>query len=159
MPTTTLSNVRVALQIAADLVTSLFRGAVNHQVSQTFTIGSAAGNVQKIYSSDFVVVNSGTPTTFDLTSLLDPGAGAVTFAFVTHIIIENLSTTTAEIMTVMGGTNGLQATSTNPLQPNGGVWVMCNPNPGITVDGTHKIVNLAVASGTNVSGKITILGR
>jgi hypothetical protein len=83
----------------------------------------------------------------------------VSFGHVTHWLVENRSTTTAETMTIGGGTNALIAARAEPVQANGGLDFMAAPNPGILRDATHKTFQIAIASGTSVPGRLTIIGR
>jgi hypothetical protein len=79
---------------------------------------------------------------------------------VAAILVENDSTVAGQDMTIGGGTHPISATDSGFAQANGGVHLMWNPNPGYAVTGgTADTVTIAVAAGTNVPGKITILGR
>lgn len=164
MPTTTLSNPRTGVSISASLAVgatgaALLSGTINHApTNQTPTVGNSAGNVNKIYANQ-ITLATGTTTTLDLTALTDPAGGTVSLVHVNHFLIENLSTATAEIITAGGGTNGLVDTITLPIAANGGKLFYEAPNPGITVDSTHKLLRLDVASGTAVLVNVTILGR
>jgi len=76
------------------------------------------------------------------------------------ILVENDSTTAGQDMTIGGGTHPVSATDSGTAQANGGVWLMWNPNPGYAVSaGSADTITVTVAAGTNVAGKITILGR
>lgn len=134
---------------------------VNHASASTPVVGSGAGQVNKIYDSAFTIVDNATPTTIDLSNVADPQGNALSFSVVNAIKITNNSIVAGQDITPFGGTNGLLATST--------VKVLAGTTPGsltldfgttgVTVDGTHKIIQLALAAGAGVTGKITVLGR
>lgn len=154
----TLSNASISSQISVDIVRGGLAGTVTHRNAQTPAIGTVTNQVNLVFQNDFIVA-TGTPLTFDLTSLVDPAGSAINFGHVTHLHIENLSAVAGEDLTVGGGTNGLFAADPKPIRANGGNVQHADPNPGILVDGTHKIVQLAAAAGTAVLGRITIMGR
>ena len=153
-------------QVSAAIVSTITGGAspapstanVNHAAARTPTVGSGAGNVNKIYSAAFTVTN-GAPLSLDLTALTDPLGQANNFGTVYSILITNDSTTAGQDFTCFGGTNGLIATSTELCYANGGAKLLDTGTTGITVDGTHKIITIAVAAGTAVPGKITVIGK
>jgi len=77
-----------------------------------------------------------------------------------RILVENDGTTAGQDMTIGGGTHPISATDSGTAQANGGVHLTFNPNPGYSVvSGTSDTLTITVAAGTNVPGKITILGR
>lgn len=154
----TLSNASISSQISVDIVRGGLLGTVTHRNAQTPAIGTVTNQVNLVFQNDFTVA-TGTPITFDLTSLTDPAGAAINFGHVTHFHVENFSTITGEDLTIGGGTNGLFAADPKPVRANGGNVQHADPNPGILVDGTHKIIQLAAAAGTAVLGRITIIGR
>lgn len=131
---------------------------VDHKSDQTMTVGSGAGEANKNYSSEFTV-SSGTPLDLDVTALVDKVGTAIVFTEVQTIFITNGSTTTGQDMTIGAGTNPLFAADPNPIKSKGGVKLIHNPNPGITVSGSVKTLRITVAAGTNVAGHVTIQGR
>jgi hypothetical protein len=156
---TTLSNPSISAGISATIESGLLSGTITHRpAAQSPSVGTNAGNVNLIYSADFTVT-SGSPLSLDLSSIADAAGNVVTFGHITHFLAENRSTNTAEIMSLFGGTNGVFTADPKPLQANGGLSFMANPNPGVTIDGTHKIVTVTVAAGTSVPGRLTIIGR
>lgn len=156
----TLSNPSIIAQIVADIVSGRLSGNVRHAYSgPTLTIGSGAGQIQKIVTVDFTV-SAGTPLDYDLTAIDDPGGSAISFSFLTHLMIENLSTTAGQDMSLGAGANPVYATAdAGVIQANGGVSFKATPNPGVTIDATHKTIRITVAAGTNVQGRLTLIGR
>jgi hypothetical protein len=132
---------------------------VNHTYAPAvpLSVGNGAGQANKCYSAAFSVT-SGSPLLLDLTTLTDPLGGALNFGTVVDILITNDSVTAGQDFTIGGGTNGLFTAAPNTVQANGGQWHWTGVNPGLATDGTHKILQIANASGT-AAGKITILGR
>lgn len=157
----TLSNPQISAAISASLGSSSGPASTNtniqHSIAKQRTVGTAAGNVNKVYSAAFTV-DTGTPITIDLTTAADPQGNAQNFGTVYDIIIENSSSTTGQIMTLFGGSNGLVATGTLLLNP-GGAIAYTGGSVGITVDSTHKLIQISVAAGTGVAGRITVLGK
>ena len=158
---TTLVSPKVAVSATAGLTggaaPATSSSSPNHAVSWAPTVGTAAGNADKIYSAAFTVT-SGTPLVLDMTSLLDPLGGAVNFAHVLAVIISNDSVTAGQIFTVGGGTTPVLGSDQLTVQPNGGVGAVINPNPGYTT-ASANLLKILVAAGTAVAGKITIIGR
>lgn len=163
MPTTTLSNAVVQTQVSGDLTVSSGGFATNpsiyHRIAKAPSIGTAAGNVNKLYVAS-LTVDTGTPVSLDLTALTDPLGGTINFAKVFSIMVENLSTTTGQDITIGGGANAvIAARADTPIGPNGCYDHIVRPNPGHTVDATHKVLTVAVAAGTGVGFVVSILGR
>ncbi len=154
-------------QISSAITVALSGGAapavasanVQHSVAQTLTVGASAGQVSKVYSAS-LLVSTGTPASLDLTTgLFDPLGVALVFTKVSAIHINNLSTTVGQNLTIGGGTNGLFTASPNTCDANGGEWFIASPTAQITVDGTHKIITITAAAGTNVPYNITVIGQ
>lgn len=159
----TMTNPQVSLQISASLTggaaPATASSAVAHTIANALTSGSGAGQVNKTYSSAFTVT-SGSPLVLDLTTgLVDPLGNALVFSEVSAILISNDSTTAGQDFTIGGGTNPLFASAPNIVAANGGAWMILNPTAQITVDSTHKTVQISVAAGTSVPGKITVIGH
>jgi hypothetical protein len=155
-------------QITAAITATLTGGAapatvsgnVNHTPSETPTVGSSSGNVNKAYSVAGTVT-SGSPVDIDLTAVTDPLGASLNFSQVHAILLENLSTTAGQDLTLGAGTNPLLAASTQLAYAGtapGFVLQNCGTT-GITVDSTHKTVRVAVAAGTGVGYKLTIIGK
>jgi hypothetical protein len=159
---TTVASPALAASVTANLTGGAppapSQSPVNHSYNPTLTVGAAAGQSNKVYSAPFTVT-TGTPLALDLTTLVDPLGGALNFSAVTSILITNDSTTAGQDFTIGGGTNGLFTAAPNIVAANGGAYFISNPTAQITVDGTHKILTIAVAAGTGVGGKVTIVGR
>jgi hypothetical protein len=157
---TTLSSPAISASITAGLASGLLSGTVTHEpAQQTPAVGTNAGNVNLLYSADFTV-SSGSPLTLDLSSIADAAGNTAIFGHVTCWLVENRSTNAAELMTLGGGSNALipARTGADVIQANGGFDLMAAPT-GIVRDATHKTFQIAVASGTAVPGRLTILGR
>lgn len=126
--------------------------------SGSIAVGTSAGAANFGTTINFNVT-SGTPYTLDLTALTDTDGSSVTLASLSALKITNNSTTTGQDFTAGGGTNPIIASeSTDPIQANGGFHNARYP-AGITVDSTHKLLQITVAAGTSVSGTVTLLGH
>ena len=160
---TALSNpsasVQVKCQLAAGAPLAVVTSQVNHQPNLSLGAGNSAGNVDRCFSEAFTVT-SGTPLTINVTTALDPLGTAIACVHVTSVLVENDSTTAGQDFTVGGGTHPVLGTDQGTAQANGGVFFVINPSPGYTVSsGSADTLSIAVAAGTNVAGKVTILGR
>lgn len=129
-----------------------FTGSPTRDFERAF----ASTDVTKCYFNNYTVTT--TPTTVDLTSLTDAFGQAVSFSTVKHVQIINNDTT--RNLTAGGGTNALfaalpvlvgQAASTNS---NGSC---VNLTTNLTVDATHKIIQL-VASAGSISVDLFLVG-
>jgi hypothetical protein len=107
------------------------------------------------FSKEFTLA-TGTPQTVDLTSVADSGGNTVTFGHLVAWQYSNLSNSNGANVTIGGGTNAIIPAG-QPITKGGHVQQCCPE--GITVDGTHKIVTLSVASGTSEAGRLTLFGR
>jgi hypothetical protein len=160
-----MSTTVASPQVAASITATLTGGAapapatsqVNHQFSVQPTVGSSAGNVNKVYSTA-VSVDTASASSIDLTSVTDPLGNAVNFGTVTRIMLSNGSTTAGQIVTPFGGSNGVMSTGTQVLNP-GGCLLWDGGSVGVTIDGSHKILRLAAAAGSAVPISITVLGQ
>jgi hypothetical protein len=115
--------------------------------------------VDRCFSESFTVT-AGTPLTINVSSATDPIGSALGMVHVTSVVVENDSTTAGQDFTVGAGTHPVLGTDQGTAQANGGVFCVLNPNPGYSVvSGTSDTLQISVASGTNVAGKITIFGR
>ena len=132
---------------------------INHQPNIAIGTGNTAGNVDRCFSESFTVT-AGTPLTINVSSATDPIGSALGMVHVTSVVVENDSTTAGQDFTVGAGTHPVLGTDQGTAQANGGVFCVLNPNPGYSVvSGTSDTLQISVASGTNVAGKITIFGR
>lgn len=158
----TLSNPQISAAITSGMaggaLPATATGSISDGTARGAVVGSGAGQVNKIYSAAFTVT-SGTPFTIDLTTLTDLLGNAITFGTYIASKITNLSVTTGQDFTCFGGTNGLLATSTELCYANGGNKLHDTGTTGITVDSTHKIIQITVAAGTSVAGTITVIGK
>jgi len=154
----TLSNPSIVVQASADVASGLLSGSHIHRIAQTPNVGTSAGNVNLLAPYSFTLA-TGTPLSIDLTAAIDAGGNTVTFGHLTHYVLENLSTVSGENIAIGGGSNGVFTLDPTTAKPNGGAKFLADPNPGITIDSTHKIITLAAAAGTAVAGRITFYGR
>jgi len=160
---TTLSNpsasVQLKCQLTAGASPAVVTSQVNHQPNIAIGTGNTAGNVDRCFSESFTVT-AGTPLTINVSSATDPIGSALGMVHVTSVVVENDSTTAGQDFTVGAGTHPVLGTDQGTAQANGGVFCVLNPNPGYSVvSGTSDTLQVSVASGTNVAGKITIFGR
>ncbi|HEX4056230.1 MAG TPA: hypothetical protein VHX86_18370 [Tepidisphaeraceae bacterium] len=160
---TTLSNpqpsVQLKCQLTAGAAPAVVSSQVNHQPVVTLGAGNSAGNVDGCFSEPFTV-SAGTPLTITLPSATDPLGNVLAMVHVTSVLVENDSTTSGQDFTVGGGTHPVLGTDQGTAQANGGTFFVINPNPGYSVvAGTSDTLQISAASGVNVPGKVTILGR
>jgi hypothetical protein len=160
---TILSNPIIGLQFKCQLTAgsapAVVTSQVNHQPNTTIGAGNSAGNVDLCFCEPFTV-SAGTPLTVNVSAATDPIGNVLGMLHVTSVLVENDSTTAGQDFTVGGGTNPVLGTDQGTAQANGGVFSVVNPDPGYAVvSGTSDTLQISVAAGTNVPGKITILGR
>jgi hypothetical protein len=162
MPTTLANptvNVQLKCQITSGAAPAIITSQVNHQPNISIGAANTAGNVDRCFCEPFNVT-AGTPLTVNVSSATDPMGNALGIVHVTSVLVENDSTTAGQDFTVGGGTHPVLGTDQGTAQANGGVFCVVNPNPGYSVvSGTSDTLQVSVASGTNVAGKITIFGR
>ncbi len=118
----------------------------------------ATSEVTKLFFASFTVTT--TPTTIDLTSLTDEYGDSFSFATIKHLEIVNNDT--AINLTVGGGTNGVFAalpplSGQSPANATGSNGSCLNLTTNITVDSTHKILQLVAGSGS-ISVDVFIVG-
>lgn len=160
---TTLSNPSITINTRASLASGIAPAVlgctVNQSPATSIGVGSTAGNVNVCFSEAFTVT-SGTPITVNLLTGTDPFGTALGMVHVSHILVENASTTTGQDFTVGGGTHPVLGTDLYLCQANGGVVCVVNPNPGYSVvTSSSDTLQISVAAGTSVAGRITVLGR
>jgi hypothetical protein len=152
-------SISLKAQLSAGAPPAIVASQVNHSPAFALGAGNSAGNVDRCYSAPFQV-SAGTPLTFNVSTALDPLQNAIGMLHVAAILVENNSTVAGQDMTIGGGTHPISTADNGLAQANGGVYLMWNPNPGYAVTGgSADTVTITLASGTNVAGKITILGR
>jgi hypothetical protein len=162
MPTT-LSNpvatVQLKCQLTAGAAPAIVTSQVNHQPNLPIGPGNTAGNVDRCFSESFTIT-AGTPLTINVATATDPLGNALGIVHVSSILVENDSTTAGQDFTVGGGTHPVLGTDQATAQANGGAVCIVNPNPGYAVvSGASDTLQISVAAGTSVTGKVTILGR
>jgi hypothetical protein len=167
MAVTLTSTLKV--NFTASLVNAGTRITATAPVAHSYTLSLASGTIintaDKIFHDDRTVT-AASPDSIDLAgALTDPLGATVTFAKIIGIIIENSSTTAAEILEVGGNAAPFStwlgaASDTIKIGP-GGCFVLFNPSlAGYAVTGTTAdILDIDVASGTNVPYIITVVGR
>jgi hypothetical protein len=158
-----LTNPQVSAAIAATLsggaVPATTSAAIAEALAMTYTVGTAAGNVNLVYANA-LTITSGAPQDFDVTALTDPLGAAINFGHVTDILLVNLSTTAGQDFTLGGAaSNPLFAALPTVARANGGYLLIHDPNPGIAVSGGAKVIRAAVAAGAAVSALLLLLGR
>jgi hypothetical protein len=151
------SGAGLTAQVSTGTALSSATATVNHTPAKALVAGTSATQISKIHSARYLVT-TGTPLSIDLTSVTDPVGASLNFGFVSRILISNASTTAGQNATVLGGTNGLVAASPFTLGPGGHLKVDLGDQE-ITVDGTHKIITVTLAAGTNVPIDVTVMGR
>ena len=154
---TTLSNLNINSQISADIASGLLTGKFNNRSAATPSVGTSAGSINLLVHQTFSI-NSGTPLAIDLTSVADVAGNTVTFGHLNYIKILNSGTNSGGDLSIGGGTNGVFTADPKSIRANGGIATHYDPNPGITIDSTHKIITVTSASGA-VTGSITLAGR
>jgi hypothetical protein len=162
MPTTLsnpIASVQLKCLLTAGAAPAVVAAQVNHQPNVAIGAGNTAGNVDRCFCEPFTVT-AGTPLTVNVASAVDPMGNALGIVHVTSVLVENDSATAGQDFTVGGGTHPVLGTDQGTAQANGGVFCEVNPNPGYAVvTGTSDTLQVLVAAGTNVAGKITIFGR
>lgn len=162
----TLSQPQIGAGISASLSASSGAAAntANIQDSSTVTptVGSSAGNVNKIYSAQLTIADSSTPQTLDLTSLTDPLGNAIVFGTIYAIKATIASDTTAGHDLLVGGAaSNSVLTLVDPVLAgtDPGCLLIKYGSAGKTVDATHKNLKIAIAAGLNVLVNVTIIGK
>jgi len=160
---TVLSNPSAVLQFKCQLASgaapAIVTSQVNHQPGTTLGAASSVGNVDRCYSGAFTV-SSGSPLTINLATALDPLQATLGMAHLSAVLVENDSATTGQDFTVGAGTHPVLGSDQGTAQANGGAFCVFNPDPGYTVtSGSSDTLQISVVAGTNVPGKLTLLGR
>jgi hypothetical protein len=133
-------------------------GTLNHSISINYPVGSAAGQVNTVYTKGRTVAASGTPDSIVLSSLTDPAGNAIAFGHVVDMILENTDPTNT--LTVGGGTNPVTwlPTAGVPVPP-GGALVLHAPSGQAVTAGSADQLQVATSGGANVAYNLTIAGR
>jgi len=172
VPTTSLSGPRVSVSLSGALSLNGALGLISTNGAPNLTsayspqIGNAGVQVNALYSARRVVVNSGTPLDLDFLSIVDILGATLTFDRIYAIMIQAVSTTVGEILTVGGASSNPLFGATAifpPLTPDiasAGPGVLCYVNEqGITVAAGTRTLRVATAAGTNVNFDVIVLGR
>lgn len=138
-------------------------GGSQHSVAVNYNVAGGAGNVDTLYQASFTVT-SGTPLSINLATALDVLGVALGDVDIVGLLIENDSATAGQDFTVGSGTDPALGTQSYLVQANttsGSPGFVCVNFPlGLaTTSGTSNLLQITVAAGTNVPGKISILGR
>lgn len=160
---TTVASPSIKISASAALSSGAAPAPANSNAAPSLSsspaVGSSAFNVNKVISQAFSIT-SGTPFTIDLNAATDPLGGSVSMSVVTDIILQNLSVTAGEDMTLGGAVSNFIIGALPVLakgQPQGSG--ICLRGIELAVDGTHKILEVTIAAGTAVAGQITVMGR
>jgi hypothetical protein len=133
-------------------------GALNHAISNNYPVGSAAGQVDTVYTKGRTVAASGTPDSVTLSSLTDPAGNAIAFVHVVDMILENTDTTNT--LTVGGGTNAVSWLPTAGIAvPPGGALILHAPSGQAITAGSTDQLQVVTSGGTNIAYNLTITGR
>ena len=139
-----------ALQIATD--------APAVQAAISAALGSTAGNCNARFAMALSIAN-GTPYTINLLSGSDQYGNTIAMVHACFFYVVNLSTTTAQILTVGGGTHPVMGSDQATVYPNGGHWYTGQPNPGFSVvTSSSDTLTITNASGT-CPANLIVLGR
>lgn len=155
----TLSGPKIAAAITASLTAGAApaptSASVNHSATSSPSVGSTAGKADSVYSKA-LSVTSGSAQSIDVNTFTDPLGATINLQHVTAVMFTNNSSTTAEIFTI-GGASGDVLAGAVTVGP-GGFFLLCNPTTGLS-SATNHTINVSVASGTAVSGYLTVMGR
>ena len=113
------------------------------------TSGTAASQLDLEHAKAYSL--AATPTTIDLTSLLDVFGGAVNFARGKIVIVQNTATTDGYNVTLSGGASNAWSNfiTGNVILPPSGFIVVAGPlATGWVVDGTHKTFKMDPGANT-----------
>jgi uncharacterized ParB-like nuclease family protein len=153
-------GVGIKAQLTGGTAPAITRATIEDEIALTPGVGSGSDQANKIYSAA-MNLNTAAPTTLDLSNLTDPLGASITFTKVQAILIRNKATTATHDITVeSSGSNPLIATDVPITLKAGGkaVFFTSFGGAGLTVDSTHKNLDLAAAAGSSVPITITILG-
>ncbi len=160
----TLSGPSVSISISAGLSGGASPALTAATIADTTTarpgVGSIAGQVSKVYSSQ-LTINTASATTLDLTSLTDALGASVSFGKLRGVKITNTSAVAGEDITVGGGSNAI-IPAASPLVASVSLDATFAQNfgtVGLTVDSTHKNLLIAAAAGSAVSVIVTLIGQ
>jgi hypothetical protein len=157
----TLSSPKVALSISGTLsagaAPAIASAAILHQAILSLTVGASAGQVNKAFSAP-VSVTTGTPLVIDLTTAADPLGNVPAFTKVSTILFTGANGATQQF-TVGGGTNPVIPAEAQAINAKDGVYLWHSADSPLTVDGTHKNVQITVAAGTAIAGQLTVIGQ
>lgn len=162
----TLSSPQVGMNVTANLASSAGAGAtttvINDSSAFAPTVGSSAGNVNRVYTSAITVAASGTALSVDLTNLSDPQGNAISISTLNVLKLSNSSTTAGQDMLLSTTIANQLMVMTGAKIPAGvtpGVLCLSLGTTGLAVDATHKILLIDIAAGTNVVGQLTLIGK
>jgi hypothetical protein len=159
-----LSNPTVSSGLGATLAAGTPPGVVTSSINLSPTealgVGFSIGCVQKCYTlAGPISVTNGSAFTVNVYTGTDIIGNALNMATLTHIEIENLSTTAGQKLTVGAGTHAVLGSDSYTVGANGGEILIQNPGDGFTVaSGSTDTLQVAVSSGTTTFN-IVLLGR
>jgi len=143
---------------------------VGKQITRSLANGTSDNQANVRYEADSYSIGATTNLDLNLLSIVDALGTTLTFVEVRQIVIENLSTTAADLITIGGGDDGAgnNACFTNMfgtaatlyrLQPTGiFLFNANNDTEGLTVGAGANILRLANATAGSISVYINIIG-
>jgi hypothetical protein len=160
-------NANVSASVVATAGNTTNTYATNAQNSNSFTIGNAAGNADRVYDNTRTVTNSSTTDTINLTSAVATDTATLGIQHVTLLALTNLDATNT-LTIKAGASNGVTfLTSSGVVCPPGTKLYLINdavPGGSATagfavVASTSDQINVTTSGGSNVQYKLTIFGR
>ena len=158
------SNVTVSLSLSSSIFKALGGGTFGTpsipssfpSIGGTLSLGTGANNFNMLFELNQSVA-SGTPVDIDLTGQTAPDGSAIALADIVGIALQFPAANTANITVGNAAANAwsawLGATGTLVQIPGSAVFLFAPvaSGSGYTVDGTHKLLRLTAASGTQVA--------
>ena len=133
-------------------------GSLNHTVAASYPVGSAAGQVDTVYTKGRTVASAGSPDALSLAALTDPAGNAIAFGHVVDLILENTDPTNT--LTAGGGTNPVAWLPAGGVAvPPGGTLALHAPAGLPVAPGSADHLQVASTGGANVPYNLTMMGR
>lgn len=126
----------------------------------TYANGTAANQVNRVYSADLTITTSATDLDLDALTAMD--GSTITFAEIVAVVVLNNSTTTGEDIVVGGDANAVPifsaANDSIKVEPSG-LFAWLSPVDGATVTASTGDILQLVASSGSISAEVLIVGR
>jgi hypothetical protein len=133
-------------------------GALNHSLASNYAVGSAAGQVDTVYTAGRSVSGAGSPDSVVLSSLTDPAGNAIAFAHVVDLILEN--TDANNTLSVGGGGDAVAwLPAAGMAVPPQSALVLHVPAGLAVTAGSADHLQVSIAAGANFGYTLTIAGR